>query len=317
VRPPFVRLLDPLLSVDFGEALLHEREPDDVGIGARGCDFGSITDSERAQHDPVGTKRWIRRTPTHASSLAERCAAGSPHLDHLPAIVGRGLPVRSTPIVHCVARELHLAGVDWNAVTKQLVTRGWARLERAVDPGVAAALQDAAPGPWTSLPESEGGTGVRQGGLACHSDIDGAADAVRSLARVIREGIDGAQVPDVPPLPAFNHAEWCRAERGEKFITPHRDPDTAGGIVAVLTIHGRALFRVWEGGGSLVEARGHPERAEEWETDDGDIVLLCGGGWPTATSRCAIHESRSPLVGDRMTLTLRHNKGGYGSDYFQ
>jgi hypothetical protein len=43
-----------------------------------------------------------------------------------------------------------------------------------------------------SLPETEGGAGVRQAGPACHSDVDGAADAVRSFAVEIRESIDGA-----------------------------------------------------------------------------------------------------------------------------
>jgi hypothetical protein len=215
-----------------------------------------------------------------------------------------------------VAAELHLAGVDWIAATELLVARGWVRLERAVDPGACAALHEAAPGPWTSLPASEGDAGVRQGGLACHSDVDGAADAVRSLAGAIRRGIDGAQVPDVPPLPDFNHAQWCRGDRGEQFITPHRDPDTAGGVVAILTIHGRAPFRVWDGERGLADADGDPKGAEEWETENGDLVLLGGGGWPTATSRCPVHEARSPLVGDRTTLTLRHNRGGYGSDYF-
>lgn len=85
MRPPLVGPLDPLPSVDLGEALLHEREPNDVGIGARSCDIGGVTDTERAQHDPAGTERRIRRTPTHAASLAERWAAGSPHLNHLPA----------------------------------------------------------------------------------------------------------------------------------------------------------------------------------------------------------------------------------------
>jgi len=45
-------------------------------------------------------------------------------------------------------------------------------------------------------------------------------------------------------------------------------------------------------------------------------VLLRGGGWPTPTSRCPIHEAQSPAAGERVTLTLRHNKGGYGADYF-
>jgi hypothetical protein len=110
------------------------------------------------------------------------------------------------------------------------MTRAWVRLERAVDPPFVARLERAAPGSCTSLPVTEGNAGVRQGGLVCHSDVDGASDAVRSLVTVIREGFVGAGVSGVPPLPAFNHAEWCRAERGEKFITPHRDPEMAGGV---------------------------------------------------------------------------------------
>jgi hypothetical protein len=72
VRPPLVGPLDPLPSVELGEALLHEREPEDVRIGARRCDVGGVTDTKRAQPDPAGTKRWIRWTPRHAASLADR-----------------------------------------------------------------------------------------------------------------------------------------------------------------------------------------------------------------------------------------------------
>jgi hypothetical protein len=198
----------------------------------------------------------------------------------------------------------------------RLDARGWARVKGAVEPSVSAALEDAAPGPWTSLPETEGSAGVRQAGRVCHSDVDGAADVVRSFAELIREGIDCAGVPEVPSLPAFNHAEWCRAEQGQKYITPHRDPATAGGVIAVLTIRGRALFRVWDIEAKLADAQCQPELAETWETCDGDLVLLRGGGWPSSTSRCPIHEAQSPANGDRVTLTLRHNKGGYGSDYF-
>jgi hypothetical protein len=109
----------------------------------------------------------------------------------------------------------------------------------------------------------------------------------------------------MPPLPMFNHAQWSRADAGHKYITRHRDPPTAGGVIAVVTIRGRALFRVWEGAG-----------AHEWETGDGDVVLLRGSGWPTADAICPVHEAESPLAGDRVTLTLRHNTGGFGADYF-
>jgi hypothetical protein len=207
-----------------------------------------------------------------------------------------------------------LSTVDWSEVADQLTSRGWVRLAGVVARPTLDALEVAAPGPWSSLPEIE--AGVRQAGLSCHRSVDESADVVRSLANAIHDGIDSAHAPDVARLPRFNHAEWCRAERGQKFITAHRDPDTAGGVIAVLTIRGAAVFRVWDFDGSLAGAEGHPERATAWESHDGDLVLMTGGSWPVASSRCPIHEAESPLEGDRVTLTLRHNTGGYGADYF-
>jgi hypothetical protein len=207
-------------------------------------------------------------------------------------------------------------GIDWDVVVPQIASRGWARLTGAVAPDALVALEHAAPGPWSSLPDTEGGAGVRQAGLACHGAVDAAGDVVAALADGIRAGIDGAGAADVAPLPVFNHAEWCRSERGRKYITAHRDPDTAGGVIAILTIRGQATFRVWEFDGPLPEARRRPEVATAWETGDGDLVLLRGGGWPRPASRCPVHEAESPPDGDRVTLTLRHNKGGYGAAYF-
>jgi hypothetical protein len=175
-------------------------------------------------------------------------------------------------------------------------------------------LEHAAPGPWSSLPEIE--YEVRHAGLTCHSAIEEADDVVGSLADAIRVGLDSAHIPGAAPLPAFNHAEWCRAERGQKFITPHRDPHTAGGVIAVLTIRGTAVFRVWDFDGSLADAQPRLELATAWASHDGDLVLMTGEGWPLASSRCPIHEAESPREGDRVTLTLRHNTGGYGADYF-
>jgi len=48
----------------------------------------------------------------------------------------------------------------------------------------------------------------------------------------------------------------------------------------------------------------------------GDLVLMQSGGWPRPDDRCPIHAVDSPPSGSRLTLTLRHNKGGYGADYF-
>lgn len=87
-------------------------------------------------------------------------------------------------------------------------------------------------------------------------------------------------------------------------------------MIAVLTIEGQAVFRIWDLAGSLADAQRHPELASVWDTEAGDVVPLVSGGWPLPNSRCPIHEAESPRSGDRLTLTLRHNKGGYGGDYF-
>jgi hypothetical protein len=207
-----------------------------------------------------------------------------------------------------------LSGIVWSEVADQLVSRGWARLTEAAPSHTLESLEQAALGPWSSLPEIE--HGVRQAGLTCHRAVEEADDVVGALADAIRLGLDSAHIPGAAALPAFNHAEWCRAERGQKFITAHRDPHTAGGVIAVLTIRGTAVFRVWDLDGSLADAEALPELATAWESHDGDLVLMTGGGWPVPSSRCPIHEAESPLHGDRVTLTLRHNKGGYGADYF-
>jgi hypothetical protein len=219
-------------------------------------------------------------------------------------------------MVPFVVWGVELGDVAWEAVVPQLVSRGWVLLKDVAETHFLQASEHSAPGPWTSVPSTEGSAGVRQAGLACHSAVNDAAEPVGALAAAICRGIDSAGVPDLAPLPAFNHANWCRAKGGQNFITPHRDPVTAGGVIAVLTIRGRAMFRVWDFDGSLADAQRHSELATEWETDDGDLVLMQGGGWPFPTSRCPIHEALSPRDGDRVTLTLRHNKGGYGADYF-
>lgn len=216
----------------------------------------------------------------------------------------------------CVDVRADLSDIDWARVVGQLTSRGWTRLKGAVAASALEALERAAPGPMVRLPGTEGSGAVRQAGLACHSAVDDAADAVRSLAAGICSGIDNAGCPGVAPVPEFNHAEWCIADGGRKFITAHRDPDTAAGVIAVLTIRGRAVFRIWDLDGHPADAQSRPELARAWETEDGDLVLMRSGGWPEPTSRCPIHEAESPLTGDRVTLTLRHNKGGYGSDYF-
>jgi hypothetical protein len=141
---------------------------------------------------------------------------------------------------------------------------------------------------------------------------------VRSFAESIELAINRTRSAELLELPAFNHAQWGRSIDGVGFITAQRDPPTAGGMIAITTLAGRARFRVWDDDGvtELPPARYDRVAAHEWDTDHGDLVLLCGGGWPRLASRCPVHEVESPPRGDRIILTLRHNKGGYGGNYF-
>lgn len=192
--------------------------------------------------------------------------------------------------------------VDWTDVATMLGGRGWVRLERGVDGPTRAALGEAAPPTWSPLPEVEGR--VRQGGLSCGVFFDDASPAVQEFGDWIHRSLSEA-VPDVPPVPRFNEVQWGRSNNGVGFITAHRDPPGAGGVIAIVTVSGHARFRVWEESG-----------ATEWVTEDGDLVLLRGRGWLTADSLCPVHEVESPRLGERMTMTLRHNLGGPGADYF-
>lgn len=205
---------------------------------------------------------------------------------------------------------------QWATATRALFDPGWVRLESVLSDEFCDELERAAPATWFPLPETEGGAGVRQAGLACAASVQEAADPVRALADAIQRALDEAMPDDVDELPEFNHVSWCTADQDRHFITPHRDPDTAGGVVAIATLRGHAVFRVWDLDCSLDHAERHPELATRWTTGDGDLVLLRVGGWPDPTTRCPIHGADSPIIGERVTLTLRHNKGGYGADYF-
>ena len=207
---------------------------------------------------------------------------------------------------------------DWPAVAEALVGRGWIRLQGAVGASICDQLADAAARAWSPVPNTEGGGHVRQGGLASHEEIDLAAPVVRSFAQSIRDAINRALPRSVTHLPAFNHAEWATTTAdGIGFITPHRDPPGAAGVIAITTLRGSARFRVWDDDNTDLPPRQHLRAASHhWDTCDGDLVILRGGGWPAGEARCPVHEVESPATGDRMTLTLRHNRRGYGGDYF-
>jgi hypothetical protein len=194
-----------------------------------------------------------------------------------------------------------LQAVDWNDAASSLVERGWVRLERVVDADTCGRMAEAAPPTWTPLPEEEGE--VHQGGQRSGVFFDDAASTVQRFGRTICDGLTNA-AKDVPPVPCFNEVQWGRSHDGAGYITAHRDPPGAGGVIAIVTLRGRARFRVWRG-----------SHATEWKTADGDLVILRGNGWPSDDARCPVHEVES-RGDDRMTMTLRHNTLGPGGDYF-
>lgn len=199
-----------------------------------------------------------------------------------------------------------------------LAESGWMRLVNAVDESLRQRLSDAglrAPSP---LPKSGGDDHVRLGGLSSHEAVTTSAPVVQAFAQSLTDGINGAIRGETAPIPVFNHAEWATTTPdGIGFITPHRDPPRALGVVAITTLEGAARFCIWDDDATdLPPARHRDDTAHQWDTADGDLVILRCEAWPFAEARSPVHEARSPQAGRRRTLTLRHNGHGYGADYF-
>jgi hypothetical protein len=75
----------------------------------------------------------------------------------------------------------------------------------------------------------------------------------------------------------------------------------ANGVIAIAALRSRARFRIW----GEVEPSG-------WDTDDGDVVIIRGTRWPTASSLCPLHEAES-MNTERFALTFRHNTRAAGA----
>jgi hypothetical protein len=194
--------------------------------------------------------------------------------------------------------------VDWTSATRSLVEDGWVRLEGVVSGRTCGRLVGAAPMTWEPEPEAVGS--VRQSAVSTGLYFDRAATSVREVGFAISDALTEARSRGTPAIPCFNEVRWSRSQEGAGHsITAHRDPPLCGGVIAIVTLFGKARFRVWSGADAV-----------EWETADGDLVILRGNGWPAETSRCPVHEAELPAVGDRMVVTYRYNQGGPGADYF-
>ena len=192
--------------------------------------------------------------------------------------------------------------VDWVEGLQMLRRNGFVRLGKALDRIACEALTEAAPEPWHDLPPEEGV--VRQSGQATGALFREAPAVVRQLGEDLISAISAASRAITGP-PLFNEVTWSLYPEGTGHITAHRDPARVGGVIAIVTLRGTAAFDVRA-----------PNERVEWLTEAGDLVLLCGNGWPDDDTRCPVHSVGPPVGGDRMILTLRHNRGGAGADYF-
>lgn len=195
-----------------------------------------------------------------------------------------------------------LDDIDWTNAASSLTGTGWVRLAAVIDGPTCARLAGAAPTSWR--PEPEVIRDVRQSALTSGVSFDRADATVRDLGIAICRSVTKALPPGTRPIPRFNNVTWGRSHNGIGYITAHRDPPTAGGVIAIVTLSGQCPFRVWNG-----------PSPTEWVTRDGDLVILRGNGWPTEDAVCPLHDAESPFQGDRMTMTLRHNKRGPDAGY--
>ena len=195
--------------------------------------------------------------------------------------------------------------VAWaDAVAALAPTHGWAR----------------APKPWTSdalarrLADDDG----RQWRTAGDEGVDTPArhrllPAVRRVAATVRAvgdevvgrlSAEAGRQGLAPVPPSSTKPPGAGTPLAPAISPPTVDPAAYGGV-AVFTLFGQALFRVWDADGE----------AAEWETGSGQLVLMRAAGWPQPDSRCPLHEVEPPRDEERMIMTLRHNTGGAGAGY--
>lgn len=206
------------------------------------------------------------------------------------------------------ARDELLSAVDWSSAVQAVIDRGWCRVPGAISAAQADRLRQAAPPPWYSLPHNEGGGTVYQAGWGTFSALEDADLPVRAVAQSLVMNLIGAAPAGCPSLPAFNEVSWTRYPEGEGHITGHRDPPGCGGVIAIVTLAGTAVFYIGTSRDRCIDS---------WQTTRGDLVILRAFGWPAAEARCVEHGVEPPPAGQRLIMTYRHNRGGAGADYFR
>ncbi|HLH99400.1 MAG TPA: hypothetical protein VKV06_01350 [Acidimicrobiales bacterium] len=196
-----------------------------------------------------------------------------------------------------------IVAVPWDDVVSALPGPGWAHVPAAIDTDLAERLADDDRRQWRLLGD-EGG--VHQHAFGSYTPFRETLPAVRLVGERLIAGLsETARRRGLPAPSDFNEATWGRYPAKSGRITVHSDPREYGGIIAVFTLRGHAIFRVFDGN----------NKPTEWETGPGQLALLRGAGWPCANSRCPAHEVDPPTTEERMIMTFRHNCGGAGAGY--
>ncbi|MGI8808741.1 MAG: ester cyclase [Acidimicrobiales bacterium] len=133
---------------------------------------------------------------------------------------------------------------DWAQAADGVVERGWAHLAGAVPVDLVQPLLEARRPEWHPLPEEEGV--VRQQGFGSYLPLAQAEETVQRFAEESAQCLtDALSARDIP---AFNEVTWTQYPSGRGHITAHREPRAYGGVIAVVTLEGAALFEVWDTG---------------------------------------------------------------------
>jgi len=192
---------------------------------------------------------------------------------------------------------------DPSALIERLTKTAWARSPRAVEGEALSDLTDLRYLDFTNAPPEEGG--VRQHGYQAYLPYGEAPAVVQEFGDKWIEHLSrAASAEGLPRIPAFNEASWFRYPEGVGYITAHLDPLVFRGVIAILSLTGSALFRVWEG-----------KSIQAIQVAAGDLVLVCGTDWPNSAARGPRHEVHPPTDEDRLIMTLRHNARGANGGY--
>lgn len=202
-----------------------------------------------------------------------------------------------------VASHGALVEIAWGGVVSELEHRGWASLPGAMTSELVARLAEEDRRQWRLL----GDEGVvHQHAFGSYIPFGDARRMVRRLGSELVSGIAAvAMRRDLPAPPAFNEVTWTRYPERTGQITRHSDPPEYHGVIAIFTLRGSALFRVFDAEGE----------STEWSTTPGHLAVLCGARWPREDVRCPLHEVEPPPTGERMIMTFRANAGGAGAGY--